>query len=269
MNKRSGKLTLDAEQRILENRIKLNSWEVAPPDMYLSLNGKYYIHYETLEDTEKTKGSILAYKINKENGELDKTDTETLPSKKFVHFSDNKNIKQMKKIFISYSRQDVDYKDELKKHLGMLSTFDIADNWSCEQIKIGNWHEQIQKELEDSDLIIYMLSVNFFTSKYILEQEVLKGKKLFDEYRDKKFLCVIVSDFISLDKLHDDSKDKTELQESILKLSENQYLPYYKKDKNPVTDRRYEGIVPLVRFPKNEIDSAYTQIMEKVVEILK
>ena len=261
----------------------------APPDMYLSLNGKDYIHYQTLEDEAKTQNSILAYKmidskLNKENkdgkpdkenaiklkdGELDKDNAITLSSRNFAQFSNNRNIKKMKKIFISYSRQDVEYKNELKKHLNMLSHFDIADNWSCEEIKIGNWHEQIQRELESSDLIIYMLSANFFNSKYILEQEVFKGIKLSEVYPKKNILCVIVSDFIGLDKLDDDNRVKSDLQETILKLQKNQYLPYFDKEVNSVTGRKYEQIVPLVRFPQNEIDLAFTQIVEKVQEALR
>jgi hypothetical protein len=42
-------------------------------------------------------------------------------------------------------------------------------------INIGKWHDQIQKELEEIDFIIFMLSANFFSSNYFLENEVKRG----------------------------------------------------------------------------------------------
>ena len=258
-----------------ENGIRKLGKSDIPPDMYLSLNGKDYIHYQTLEDETKTKNEIIAYKIiedkteTKNNGDLDKDNAVTLSSRNFARFSNNQNIKKMKKIFISYSRKDVEYKDALKKHLNMLSIFDIADNWSCEEITIGKWHEQIQRELEASDLIIYMLSVNFFNSTYILEHEVLKGLELVNNNKDKNVLCVIVSDFIGLDKLKDDNVTYNELQKSILSLTNFQYLPYVKEPEDKVYDKRSEFIKPLIRHPKNEIDMAFTQIVEKVQKLFK
>ena len=248
-------------------RNEKNKTTAAPPDMYLSLNGVEYVHYKTLEDETKTRNSILASKII--GSELDLNNAITLSTRNFSRFSNNKNIKKMKKIFISYSRKDFEYKDALKKHLNMLSHFDIADNWSCEEIKIGNWHEQIQEQLEASDLIIYMLSVDFFNSTYILEEEVLKGHKLVNENKNKKKLCVIVSDFIGLDKLKDENTNYNELQNSILSLEDNQYLPYAQENTSTVYEKKSEFFKPLVRFPKNEIDMAFTQIVGKIQETLK
>jgi hypothetical protein len=176
-------------------------------------------------------------------------------------------ITKSKKVFISYSRKDVAYKDELKQHLNMLKMFDIADNWSCEQITIGKWHEQIQKELEESDLIIYMLSANFFSSEYIIDEEVKKGMYLIGQDPNKKALCVIVSDFVGLQRLGSFSQIENldDLQKTVLQLSDWQYLPYG-KIANSVTGNVEEKIIPLKRY--QYIDEALAQITEKILEVL-
>lgn len=175
-----------------------------------------------------------------------------------------------KKIFISYSRKDVGFKDELKKHLNILRTFSISDNWSCEEIKIGRWESQIERELRGSDLIIYMLSGNFFDSRYILEKEVINGLEQVESDKEKNILCVIVSDFIGLDKLKNATSHLNDTNvNSLLKLSEFQYLPYDKL-KNTLTGNFEERIVSLKEHSnKNTLEKALTQITEKVLEYLK
>jgi internalin A len=160
----------------------------------------------------------------------------------------------------------VDYKDELKKHLIPFETFNIADTWSCEDISIGKWHDQIQKELDESDLIVYMLSANFFSSRYILEEEVKKGMELIERNPNKKILCVIVSDFVGLDKLKSSIRpgEQSILQEAVLQLADWQYLPYGTVT-NKVTGNTEEKIIPLKYHPR--IDEALTQITTKILEL--
>ncbi len=179
----------------------------------------------------------------------------------------NKPLPMTKKIFISYSRQDVEYKDLLRDYLKILHTFEIADNWSCEDITIGNWHNQIQRELESSDLIIFMLSHNFFNSKYILEQEVKKTIDSIAEGRNQKVLCVIVKPIVGFEKIKNLKSEKfSPLQEAILKLGDHQYLPYKKDRNSTIVKDKQEAIVPLLTF--DPIEEAMTQIVEKIIEAL-
>lgn len=233
-------------------------------DLYISVDNKYFVHQKELNETDQN--IITVYPLDKETNNINISTHKTQRTYLYRNFTNNKNLNTMKKIFISYSREDIDYKNELKKQLQMLKHFDIADNWSCEQIQIGKWDEQIQKELEESDLIIYMLSANFFTSKYILDKEVAKGLDDITKNPDKKALCVIVSDFVGLDKLKValENHEKTDLQESVLQLSDWQYLPYGNV-LNKVTDNNMEKIIPLKRHPYAEL--AYTQVCEKILEL--
>jgi len=150
----------------------------------------------------------------------------------------------------------------------LLQTFDITDNWSCEDITIGKWDSQIQQKLDESDVIIYMLSANFFSSSYILEREV---QNVMEGKRDKKsILCVIVSDFVDLNKLETQlqSWQISDKQKAILMLKDFQYLPYGKEFNN-VTKQNEEKIMSLKHFANNaDIETALKQISEKVLNIL-
>jgi internalin A len=243
----------------------------SPEDMFLSLDGKWFAHHKTLEDSEKTHTKVIVYKIV--DNFIDKSQSIEQSSMLYNNFTTNEKIKGMKKIFISYSRKDVDYKNELKKHLGLLKTFDIADAWSCEDITIGKWDDQIQKELEESDLIIYMLSANFFSSRYIIEKEVanvMEAMKNIEQDKQKDILCVVVSDFVGLDSLKYsiENRPKTKLQSSLLELGAYQYLPY-DMVLNKATNNDEEKIIPLkIHTNNNTIESALTQITSKVLEKL-
>jgi len=217
---------------------------------------------------KENQNTVTVYPVNDKN-EIDEKKPKIYPIAYYKQFTNNEKVKKMgKKIFISYSRKDVDYKDELKKHLNMLKMFDIADNWSCEEISIGKWDEQIQKELKDSDLIIYMLSANFFNSRYIIEKEVKEGMEQVIKDQNKKILCVTVSDFVGLDKLKQflQGERLTDTQKAVLELASWQFLSYG-TIVNQVTGNSEEKIIPLKRHPY--IDEAYAQITEKILQALK
>lgn len=240
----------------------------APDDMYISLGGTYFSRYKDIREAGKDTTTIIARPLVPGTRKIDEHTHKVYPISLYKNFTDNEHINNMKKIFISYSRKDVEYKDELKKHLDLLRTFEIADTWSCEEISIGKWDEQIQKELEESDLIIYMLSAGFFSSKYILEKEVQKGMDNLLGKPGKKALCVVVSAFAGLDKLKAavNERESSPLQDAVFQLADMQYLPYCKV-KNEVSGNMEEKIVPLKKYP--DIDDALAQICEKILEVLK
>lgn len=256
----------------------IDSIDNLPDDLYISVDDISFVKASEISSSDLR---ILSYYLNKttEDTALD-DDLEKqvrsinfslhkeIPNYIFQNFT-HKILNKMKKIFISYSRKDVEFKNELKKHLNILKTFDIADNWSCEEITIGKWDAQIQKELEESDLIIYMLSANFFSSKYILEQEVQKGMDLINVNPNKNILCVVVSNFTGLDKLKNGSTDSSPLRDSLLKLTEYQYLPYGNV-KNNVTNQDEEKIIPLKDYARiYNIETALEQITSKILEVVR
>lgn len=104
----------------------------------------------------------------------------------FKKYFKNKNL--MKKIFISYSKYDDDYKKEFVKHLISLKDENLIDPFNCDEIELGdNSHEVIQKKLEECDYMIALVSVDFLNTKYIREFEIDKAEEL-----EKKIIPIII-----------------------------------------------------------------------------
>lgn len=238
-----------------------------PDELYISLDNKYFVNFNILDDETKTKESILAYEI--EDFKINKTNAKSLFTRNFAYLAtNNKGLNKMKKIFVSYSRKDADYRDALRQHLNMLTIFDIADNWACEDITIGKWDEQIQKELLDSDIVIYMLSANFFSSSYIREKEVLEVMKQMKENSTKKILPIIVSEFVGLDNLKRLIQNPTDVQTAMLDISNHQFLPYG-NIWNHLTNQNEEKIISLEEHRKNQsLNSALKQICDEILKVI-
>lgn len=105
---------------------------------------------------------------------------------KFKKYFKNQNL--MKKIFISYSKYDDDYKKEFVKHLVTLKDENLIDPFNCDEIDLGeDSHEVIQKKLAECDYMIALVSVDFLNTKYIRDFEVDKAEEL-----GKKIIPIII-----------------------------------------------------------------------------
>ena len=77
------------------------------------------------------------------------------------------------KVFISYSHEDEDMKNQMDKHLIMLKRSDKIDVWQDRQLIAGQeWDDSIKSELDAADVILLLISVDFNNSKYIWEKEL-------------------------------------------------------------------------------------------------
>ncbi|AYQ33154.1 TIR domain-containing protein [Runella sp. SP2] len=86
----------------------------------------------------------------------------------------HKQIKYpMKKIFISYSKFDEKYKEELKSHLITLKRRDLIETFDDRDIESGDKFDHVIKQkIKDCDVFICLISVNFLNVDYIIEQEI-------------------------------------------------------------------------------------------------
>lgn len=83
------------------------------------------------------------------------------------------------KLFISYSHHDLAYKETLKDHLMPLVRKGLIKIWEDTHLLPGEeWHERIGKQLDDSDIIIMLVSAKFFASDYISQHEIPQSLKL-------------------------------------------------------------------------------------------
>lgn len=78
-------------------------------------------------------------------------------------------------IFIAFANQDRDVRDKLLRQMNLVKDRQGWNIWSAKEIKAGErWDEEIKQRLIDSEVVILLLSTDFFNSKYIIETELPK-----------------------------------------------------------------------------------------------
>jgi hypothetical protein len=91
-----------------------------------------------------------------------------------------------KKIFISYSKHDIQHKEMLLKQLSGLR--DRIITWNDRDIQAGEeWDERIKAELHKADVVLYLVSANSMATDYIQKDELP-----LIENRCQKGQCVLV-----------------------------------------------------------------------------
>ncbi|WP_215610631.1 toll/interleukin-1 receptor domain-containing protein [Leptothoe spongobia] len=66
-------------------------------------------------------------------------------------------------------------KDKLIKMLAGLQQHKLVEAWEDRQIRPGDdWHQEIQKAMNECDLAILLISADFINSRFINEEEVPK-----------------------------------------------------------------------------------------------
>lgn len=183
---------------------------------------------------------------------------------------------KLPKVFISYSRKDLEFKEELRSHLSILEKYDLLKAWSCDEIKAGKWDKQIQTELEEADIIIYLVSSNFMSSEYIMENEVKKGIKLAEQESNKKIICVLVRECMwsmwdTLEKEYTKVVGNNNIFSETMNLSKFQFLPYHQYKNNEGIATK-EEIVALEQWGRNQYEMrsvAFKQIVSKIFKEIK
>ncbi len=77
------------------------------------------------------------------------------------------------RIFITYAPEDRALANELLKHLRFLERQGKIEAWSIDRVQAGgDWHREVRKALEDADVSLLLLSVDFLNSEFIQDVEV-------------------------------------------------------------------------------------------------
>lgn len=78
-----------------------------------------------------------------------------------------------KNVFVSYSRIDKNFLDELLVHLRPLEHAGLVDAWSDQRIKASQmWKQEIQAALGRAQVAILMISPDFLASDFIVNNEL-------------------------------------------------------------------------------------------------
>ena len=96
------------------------------------------------------------------------------------------------KVFLSYSHRDEEYKKELDKHLAVQRKSGKIETWNDRKLVAGTHiHEEIDEKLIEADLIILLLSSDFFDSDYCYGRDMSKALEL-NDYGKNIIVPVIV-----------------------------------------------------------------------------
>ena len=147
--------------------------QLVPEDLQVALNDRYFIDYHDLLKAQENNLHIVTPHLDK-----DETQTKNVKSYQFNAFMDE-GFNRPKKVFISYSHDDVEYRQELQKYLITLKRDNLIEIWQDEMIQVGSdWDETIRQNLQTADIVILLISQSFIASDYIYQVELQEALKM-------------------------------------------------------------------------------------------
>ena len=76
-------------------------------------------------------------------------------------------------LFISYCHTDEKLKDALVSHLESLKRMNLIETWHDRELMGGDeWEQEISDNLEEADIILLLVSIDFINSKYCYDVEL-------------------------------------------------------------------------------------------------
>lgn len=135
--------------------------------VFVSNDGNYFVKWNDLNEHLK-KGIFSILEQNKETVE------KKVSLFNYSRYLSLKNKHGMKKIFISYSKDDLELVNSYIKSLQpLLLEGTLSDVWYCTYLSPGEEvHEKIKTKMENADIVCFMCSNNFYATKYIIENEL-------------------------------------------------------------------------------------------------
>jgi tetratricopeptide (TPR) repeat protein len=104
----------------------------------------------------------------------------------------NEGDKQPIEIFLSYSRKDMELRDELAKYLKLLERQGIVKFWHDGEISTGEeWASTIKSHLESANIILLLISADFLASDYCYDIEMKRSLER-HENNEAKVIPVIL-----------------------------------------------------------------------------
>ena len=86
-------------------------------------------------------------------------------------------------IFIAYSRADISYCEELRKHLKILElSGEVNEVWYDGLIEVGSdWSNSIKDAMKKADIILLLISSDFIASEFCYQVEMKKAIELHEQ----------------------------------------------------------------------------------------
>lgn len=77
------------------------------------------------------------------------------------------------KVFVSYAREDLAYKNKILSQLLVLENQGLLSTWSDAKVEPGlQWQEELTRELRSAGIVLLLITANFLNSEFILNTEI-------------------------------------------------------------------------------------------------
>lgn len=97
----------------------------------------------------------------------------------FRLFLKNPDAYPKKRLFISYSSQNSEFFKRFVVHLAPLVQKGVVDYWHDRMIDNGTqWDAEIQKKLQEADIVVLLLSPDFLNTAYVMKEEIPRAIKM-------------------------------------------------------------------------------------------
>ncbi|MCC6462794.1 MAG: TIR domain-containing protein [Saprospiraceae bacterium] len=160
------------------------------------------------------------------------------------------------KTFIMYAREDHDVRDKLRRHLAVQVSNGILDLWGDHEIIPGeDWDRAISAQLAQAELLILLLSADFFASHYIQQHELPAAMRRHEQGKCR-LLPVIARDCDW--EAHPISKIQA-LPSGDFPICSNQW---------PSTDMPYKLVVEGIKSAARDIQESRRQIEQKRLQAI-
>lgn len=157
----------------------------------VTLDGLEYVSKELLEENAKIGKHIFSEKKLSEPIEL-KQQRKLFKLNDYMKFIDTP-IKK-KKVVISYSKKDLAQIHTLKRYLRPLVDAELIEEpWYCTLLNPGdNWDTKIKHKFMEADIVFFMVSEYFYSTKYIIEHEITTAINRYNNGENIKIVPIIL-----------------------------------------------------------------------------
>ena len=175
------------EHRRLRQDFPIEDLYISTSNLPLCQERRLFVNLASIDHYDPDKGVVgaggsrgmaVGYPLNKD-GTLDKGQAQPISLRSFQHLTDNKHIGKMKKVFISYSKDD---KTELKVCLQFFKPLEdkgLVTVYYDERTEAGaEIHPTIHKEISEADVLVVLVSPSLLSTDYITRLELPLAKKL-------------------------------------------------------------------------------------------
>jgi len=154
-------------------------------NLYISLNNLSYINFIDLLKNR----SDVNIKTFDENLHFYRE----MPAYPYQAFTPHK-IEKMKKVFISYSKDDLEIVMSFIHSLQTLVLQNtIEQPWFCTYLAPGDEvHNKIREKMHEADIVCFMCSNNFFRTQYIIDHELKPTLKRKNEGSQQIILPIVI-----------------------------------------------------------------------------